>query len=42
MEIFTISFNNEKSFNLSQLSAGIYMIDIKGEGLKYVEKIIIN
>ncbi|TWI02397.1 putative secreted protein (Por secretion system target) [Flavobacterium tiangeerense] len=37
-----VTFNNEKSFDLSQLSAGIYMIDITGEGLKYVEKIIIN
>lgn len=37
-----VTFNNEKSFDLSQLSAGIYMIDISGEGLKYVEKIIIK
>ncbi|RKS95130.1 putative secreted protein (Por secretion system target) [Flavobacterium limicola] len=37
-----VAFSNEKSFDLSQLSAGIYMIDITGEGLKYVEKIIIN
>jgi hypothetical protein len=37
-----VAFSNEKSFDLSQLSAGIYMIDIAGEGLKYVEKIIIN
>lgn len=37
-----VTFSNEKSFDLSQLSSGIYMIDIAGEGLKYVEKIIIN
>ncbi|CAH0337084.1 hypothetical protein FVB9288_02826 [Flavobacterium sp. CECT 9288] len=37
-----VTFSNEKSFDLTQLSAGIYMIDITGEGLKYVEKIIIN
>ncbi|WP_158634638.1 T9SS-dependent M36 family metallopeptidase [Flavobacterium glaciei] len=37
-----VAFSNEKSFDLSQLSAGIYMIDITGEALKYVEKIIIN
>ena len=37
-----VTFSNEKSFDLSKLSAGIYMIDIAGEGLKYVDKIIIN
>ncbi len=37
-----VAFSNEKSFDLNQLSAGIYMIDIVGEDLKYVEKIIIN
>ena len=37
-----VTFSNEKSFDLSKLSAGIYMIDIAGDGLKYVEKIIIN
>ncbi|MFV8356514.1 T9SS-dependent M36 family metallopeptidase [Flavobacterium sp. XS1P32] len=37
-----VTFSNEKSFDLSQLSAGIYLIDIAGEGLKYVDKIIIN
>ena len=37
-----VAFSNEKSFDLSQLSAGLYMIDIAGEGLKYVEKVIIN
>ena len=37
-----VAFSTEKSFNLSQLSTGIYMINITGEGLKFVEKIIIN
>jgi hypothetical protein len=35
-------FNNEKTFNLSQLTPGIYILDIEGEGLRYTEKIIIN
>ncbi len=37
-----VAFSNEKSFDLSKLSAGIYMIDVAGEGLKFVEKIIKN
>jgi hypothetical protein len=35
-------FNNEKTFNLSQLNSGIYIVEITGEGLNYTEKIIIN
>jgi hypothetical protein len=35
-----VTFSN--AFDLSKLSAGIYMIDIAGEDLKYVDKIIIN
>lgn len=35
-------FNNEKTFNLSQLNSGIYILEIVGEELKYTEKIIIN
>ena len=37
-----VLFNNEKTFNLSQLNSGIYIIEITGEELKYTEKIIIN
>ncbi|MFV8441049.1 T9SS-dependent M36 family metallopeptidase [Flavobacterium sp. LB2P44] len=39
---FKQEFNNEKTFNLSQLNSGIYILEITGEGLNYTEKIIIN
>ncbi len=35
-------FNNEKNINLSQLTQGIYILEIEGEALSYKEKIIIN
>jgi hypothetical protein len=35
-------FNNEKTFDLSKLTSGIYILEIEGEALKYIEKIIIN
>jgi hypothetical protein len=44
-EVYSITkedFNNEKMFNLNQLTPGIYIMDIKGEGLNYTEKIIIK
>jgi hypothetical protein len=44
-EVYSITkedFNNEKTFNLNQLIPGIYIMDIKGDGLNYTEKIIIK
>ena len=36
------SFNGEKSFNVSPLSTGVYILAVEGEGLRYVDKLIIN
>ena len=36
------SFNGEKSFNVSPISAGVYILAVEGEGLRYVDKLIIN
>jgi hypothetical protein len=35
-------FINEKNINLSQLTQGIYILEIVGEALNYKEKVIIN
>jgi hypothetical protein len=36
------SFNGEKSFNVSPISAGVYILAVEGEGLRYVDKLIIK
>jgi hypothetical protein len=41
-EIKNQEFNGRKAIDLSQLATGIYIMDVKGEGLHYVEKIIKN
>jgi hypothetical protein len=35
-------FNNQKTFDFNHLTSGIYILEIEGEDLRYVEKIIIN
>ncbi|WP_264565677.1 T9SS-dependent M36 family metallopeptidase [Flavobacterium sp. N3904] len=42
LSIENTDFNGKKSIDLSTLSKGIYILSVKGEGLNYVEKIIIN
>ncbi|MGZ9676911.1 T9SS-dependent M36 family metallopeptidase [Flavobacterium sp. GNP001] len=36
------SFNGEKSFNVSPIAAGVYILAVEGEGLRYVDKLIIK
>lgn len=37
-----IDFEGNKSLDLSALSKGIYVVTVKGDGLNYVEKVIVN
>jgi hypothetical protein len=41
-EVKKQEFNGQKIIDLSQLATGIYIMDVKGENLHYVEKIIKN
>jgi hypothetical protein len=44
-QVYSVSnevFNNQKTFDFNHLTSGIYILEIEGEDLRYVEKIIIN
>lgn len=36
------SFDGEKSFNIRPVAAGVYILSVEGDGLRYVDKLIIK